>query len=280
MGHRHRLIAALLIAAGLTGLAAHPARADELAAIRHRGTLVVGVKADYPPFGFRTATGEIKGIEPDLAAAVARELGVRLELVPVLASNRIALLQEGRIDLIIATMNDTIERRSAVEIVKPYYYAAGYNVMVPKSMAVAAWSDLKGRTLCGVEGAYYNYQAATNFNLTVTAFATAEKALAALKAGQCAGLLFDDAWIAGGITKPEWIGYDMPLESKEVQPWGLAVRKNEPVWSALLSGMVVKWTKDGTILDLETAYRLKHSAYAEEAHRKASSQPVTEAPVR
>ena len=61
----------------------------------------------------------------------------------------------------------------------------------------------------------------------------------------------------------------MPLESQEVQPWGLAVRKGQPEWAAYLSGMVKKWTKDGTILDLETKYHIKHSKFAEEAHRKA-----------
>jgi polar amino acid transport system substrate-binding protein len=47
----------------------------------------------------------------------------------------------------------------------------------------------------------------------------------------------------------------MPLESQEVQPWGLAVRKGEPEWAAYLSGMVKKWTKDGTILDLRPSTR-------------------------
>src|SRR5690348_7690691 len=80
------------------------AQADDLAMIRQRGTLIVGVKTDYPPFGFRSPAGEIEGIEPDLAADVANSLGVKLELVPVVASNRIQFLEQGRIDLIIATM--------------------------------------------------------------------------------------------------------------------------------------------------------------------------------
>ena len=104
----------MLIAAGLFALEGQRANADDLATIRQRGTLVVGVKADYRPFGFRSPSGEIVGIEPALAADVAQSLGVKLELVPVAASNRIQLLEEGKIDLIIATMNGTMDRRWAV----------------------------------------------------------------------------------------------------------------------------------------------------------------------
>src|SRR5580704_4986870 len=114
MTHRDRfprLLAGIVLAAGLLALAGHSASADDLAMIRQRGTLIVGVKADYPPFGFRSPSGEIVGIEPALAADVAKSLGVKLELVPVSAANRIQFLQQGKIDLIIATMNGTLERR-------------------------------------------------------------------------------------------------------------------------------------------------------------------------
>ncbi len=124
----------MLLAAGLFALGGQRANADDLATIRQRGTLIVGVKADYPPFGFRSPSGEIVGIEPALAADVAESLGVKLELVPVSAANRIQFLQQGKVDLLIATMNGTGERRLEVDMVKPAYYAAGYNVMVPKSM--------------------------------------------------------------------------------------------------------------------------------------------------
>jgi polar amino acid transport system substrate-binding protein len=185
--------------------------------------------------------------------------------------NRIALLQQGKIDLIIATMNGTMDRRQAVDTVKPSYYAAGYNVMVPKSMNLKSWAELKGKPVCGIHGAYYNYEASMNFGLRVTAFAGPADALAALKQGRCVGLLFDDTSIEGDMLEPEWTDYDMPLESQEVQPWDLAVRKDQPELAAYLSGMVKKWVKDGTIVDLETKYHIRHSKFAEDAHRKASA---------
>ena len=268
--HFLRLLAGILLATGLLALGGRQANADDLAAIKQRGTLIVGVKVDYPPFGFRSPSGEIEGIEPALAADVAKSLGVKLELVPVTASNRIQLLQQGKIDLIIATMNSTMERRAAVDIVRPYYYAAGYNIMVPKSMNLKSWAELNGKLACGIQGAYYNYEATMNFQLQVTAFADTAEALTALKEGRCVGLLYDDTAIKGYLLESEWNEYEMPLKSQEVQPWGLAVRKNQPEWAAYLSDIVKKWAKDGTILDLETKYHIGHSTFAEDAHQKAS----------
>ena len=268
--HFPRLLAGILFAACLSALEGQQANADDLAAIKQRGTLVVGVKDDYPPFGFRSPSGAIEGIEPALAADVAKSLGVNLQLAPVVASNRVQFLQQGKIDLIIATMNGTVLRRMEVDIVRPHYYAAGYNIMVPKSMNLKSWAELKGKRVCGIEGAYYNYAATMNFELQVTAFTGTAEALTALKQGRCVGLLYDDTWIVGDMLQPEWSDYDMPLASQEVQPWGLAVRKGQPEWAAYLSAMVKKWAKDGTILDLETKYHIKHSKFAEDAHQKAS----------
>ncbi len=268
--HFLRLLAGILLAVGWFALGGQRANADDLAKIKQRGTLIVGVKADYPPFGFRSSSGAIEGIEPALAADVAKSLGVKLELVPVVASNRIEFLQQGKVDLIIATMNGTMARRLEADIVQPYYYAAGYNIMVPKSMNLKSWAELKGKPVCGIQGAYYNREAAMNFELQVTAFPDASKAMTALKQGKCVALLFDDTRIEGALLEPGGRDFDMPLESQEVQPWGLAVRKDQPEWAAYLSNMVKKWTKDGTILDLETQYHVKHSKFAEDAHQKAA----------
>jgi hypothetical protein len=104
-----KLLTLLALCAGLvwnTG-----ASADVLDDIKKRGKLVVGVKADYKPFGFRDPSGAIVGLEPDLAADVAKKLGVQLELVPVVSANRMEFLNQGKIDLMIATMSDKPERR-------------------------------------------------------------------------------------------------------------------------------------------------------------------------
>ena len=93
---------------------------------------IVGVKADYKPFGFRDPSGGIIGIEPDLAADVAKKLGVKLELVPVVSANRMEFLNQGKIDLMIATMSDKPDRRKVVQVIEPLYYSDAVNILLKK----------------------------------------------------------------------------------------------------------------------------------------------------
>src|SRR5437660_9215359 len=152
----HKLLLTAAAAALGLALAATPAAAQTLDKIKQRGVLVVGTKADYKPFGFRATSGAMVGFEPDLARDVAGRLGVRLELEPVVSSNRMQFLQQGKIDLMLATMNVTDERRKIVGIVDPSYYASGVNVFAVKKAALKTWDQLKGQKISGIKGAWYN----------------------------------------------------------------------------------------------------------------------------
>src|SRR5947199_10767120 len=131
MRNKWLTIVASAVLLGVFG--ARAANADVLEDVKKKGVLVVGTKGDYRPFGYLDPSGKIIGFEPDLAADVAKRLSVKLELIPVVASNRIQFLQQGKIDLMIATMSDTPERSKTVDIVEHDYYASGTNVMTKKS---------------------------------------------------------------------------------------------------------------------------------------------------
>ncbi|MBU6497909.1 MAG: transporter substrate-binding domain-containing protein [Rhodospirillales bacterium] len=266
---QRRVFGAAALCVGLLGLAAwSPAHADALADIKARGTLIVGVKADYPPFGYRGPSGDIIGIEPDLAADTAKALGVKVSFVPVTASNRMQFLQQGKIDLMIATMSDTPEREKVIWIVKPDYYTSGYNLMLHDAAGVKTWPDVKGKTLCGIQGAYYNKSVAEQFGAQVSAFTGTAEALTALKQGRCIGFLYDNTAIQGQLVSGQWSGYSMPLETKDAVPWGLAVKLGETAFHDFMVKQVEGWHKSGLILQLETKYKIAHSPFAEEMHTK------------
>ena len=261
-------IKALALAAVLGLVAALPAAADELANIKSKGTLVVGTKADYPPFGYLDPSGKIVGFEPDLAADVAKRLGVKLELVPVVASNRIQFLEQGKIDLMIATMSDTPERRKVVDIVDPDYYASGTNVMAKKSEHLTSWEQLKGKKVCLIQGSFYNKELQEKYGIQGVAFPGTAEVYNALRNGDCVGFAYDDTAIIGQLQKPEWSDYEMPLDSILVQPWGLAVKKGEPAFADFMSKTVTDWHKSGLIIQLEKKYGIKPTKFAQEMHDK------------
>src|SRR3954447_11018935 len=92
----HKLLLTAAAVVIVTVLAAAPAAAQTLEKIKQRGVLVVGSKADYKPVGFRDPSGAIVGFEPDIARLVAEKLGVKLELEPVVSSNRTTFLPPGK----------------------------------------------------------------------------------------------------------------------------------------------------------------------------------------
>src|ERR1700730_3642222 len=157
------LLAGILVAAA-------PAAGQTLDEIKQRGVLVVGSKADYKPFGFRDPSGAIVGLEPDMAKLVAEKLGVKLEIEPVVSSNRMQFLQQGKIDLMIATMNDKPDRRQVVGIIEPLYYSSGVNVLANKKAGVKNWEQLKDQKVCAIQGAWYNKPVAEKYGADIVAF--------------------------------------------------------------------------------------------------------------
>jgi polar amino acid transport system substrate-binding protein len=268
MAMKSVVMRAVLLAVIAAVLGAAAAKAGVLDDIKKRGTLIVGTKADYKPYGFRDPSGKIIGIEPELAADVARRLGVKLELVPVVASNRMQFLEQGKIDLMIATMNDTPERRQVVNIVEPDYYASGTNVLVPKSAHLTAWSQLRGKPVCLIQGSFYNKELQEKYGVQPVAFTGTTEAYAALKSGNCVGVAYDDTALYGQLLDPAWKDYEVPLKSILVEPWGLAVKNGEAKFAAFMHKTVIDWHKTGLILSLEKKYGIPNSQFAESMHDK------------
>ena len=262
------------ICAGLLGLLAlgTAASADVLEDIKKRGILIVGVKADYKPFGFRDPSGAIIGLEPDLAGDVAGKLGVKLELVPVVSANRMEFLNQGKIDLMIATMSDKPERRKIVQVIEPLYYSDAVNILLKKDAPVKAWTDLKGKKLCGTTGAFYNKDVAQQYGPEIASFDGSEKPLLALKNNDCIGYLYDQTFIVGKLADDDWRGgYHMPLPGIMETPWAIAVRLGETNFKAFMEDIHKQWMKSGRIVELEKKWHVPPTDYARRMHEKAKS---------
>jgi len=242
--------------------------ADVIDDIKERGTIRVGVKADYKPYGFRDTDGSIVGIEPELAKDVADMLGVDIEYVPVVSSNRMQFLEQGKVDLMIATMTDKPDRRKVVSIVDPNYYSSGTNILALKSLGLKEWDDLKGKPVCGIQGAFYNKATSQNYGAKIVAFKGTAEAYAALKAGNCAAFVYDDSAIVAKTKDPEWADYEMPLATIDDAPWGLAVQLGEDKFHAMMSGIITAWHKSGRILDLETKWGVTNTPFAKAMNEK------------
>ncbi len=262
------LLAATLAAwlgAGFWAAAHAQGHPDRLAEIRQRGVLIVGVKKDVPLWGqLDPRSGRIVGLEPDLAASLAERMGVRLEMVPLLTAERLPAIEQRRVDLVLATLSDTPERRQRMTMVLPHYYASGVNVLARKSAGFRAWADMRNRRICGRQGAFYNRAITVNSGVDVVALYDNHLAITALREGRCEGLLYDDTNIVAMLQEPAWSReFEMPLPTLFITPWSIGIHRDDagsPL-ADFLSQTVVEWHRGGLVADLERRWGIPVSAY-------------------
>jgi polar amino acid transport system substrate-binding protein len=265
---RTALSAVILASFTLAATQANAAN-DRFKKVLDRGKLVVGVKADYKPWGFRDSSGKLVGMEIDMAQDVADALGVTLELVPVQSSNRMQFLQQGKIDLMIATMSDKANRRKVVGIPQPNYYTSGTNVLAKKGV-VSSWSDLKGKPVCGKQGAFYNKQVSKKYGAKIIAFVGNAEAKQALRDGKCVAWVYDDSSIMADLASGQYDDYEMPMSTEDDNPWALAVPLDEldGIWGNFMSGMIYNWHSSGRLIELEKKWGIQTTQFVVDMNKR------------
>jgi polar amino acid transport system substrate-binding protein len=133
---------AALLLAGV----AHAAAADELADIKKAGKIRVAIAMGTPLYSYVDENLKPAGSDVETAALLAKDLGVKLEIVQVTNAARVPTLQAKRADLVVADLSITAERAKVVDFSVPY---AVISLIVggPKSMKITGYPDLAGKTI-------------------------------------------------------------------------------------------------------------------------------------
>ena len=247
-------------------LGSREALADRFDLIQKRGTLIVGVKSDYPPFGMLDANGQLIGFEPDLAAELAYRLGVQAQLVAVSSTNRLQKLEQGAIDVVIATLGDTPQRRQIATLIEPNYYASGVTVVAPPNARLSSWADLRGKKVCAIQGAYFNRSMAQRFLLDLQIFNGTRDAKLALRDGRCVAWLYDDTGIVGALSDPEWANYETPLPATMISPWAMAIAASERGLrlERIIADVIADWHHSGWLIRTEQRWGIQPSRFLAE----------------
>ena len=248
----------------------HAQAADgRLKEILDRGVVRVGVHGAVPPWSFPAPDGSLQGIEVDLGKSVADALGVKFEPVVISSANRMQVLQQGKIDLILGGMYDTAERRKIVGIIEPAYWTSGPSLLAKKGV-VKDWKDIAGKPVCGKQGNYYNKQVETELKAKLTAFAGNTEGKEALRSGKCIAWLYDDVSIMADLETPEWQGYEMPVPVLYNNPWAAAVPVEDANkgWGAFVTGMAYRWQSEGKLIELAKKWGVQPAPWFAEQQKK------------
>jgi len=226
-------------------LAGGALRADGLAAIRHKGTLVVGTASGYYPFEMVDKQNVLVGFDIDIAKAIAKDLGGKLEWQNYAFSGLIPAMQSNKVDLVIAGMTATDKRKEVVDFTMPYF-TSGQALLVNKNVPnIKKWQDLdqKGWVIAVSQGTTADQTASKMFkNATVKKFDGSALAGLELLNGHAQAVIHEVPWVAIYHRLHPAETYAI-LEPFTTEHLSIAVPRGNPQAVEYLNGFLTRFAK-------------------------------------
>jgi polar amino acid transport system substrate-binding protein len=196
-------------------------------AVKSRKHWEIGVKCDYPPFGFINVRGQNSGYDVAVArrfASLAFGSNKKVNFTCVTTPSRIPTLMSSRVDIIVSTLTWTQARSEQIDFSIPYYSATG-RLLVPNSSSVTV-PTLAGKTIVTTRGALYAAWTRNCFkNTKLLEVDSPALAVGAVKDGRADTFMFDDAFLLNVATQDP----DVKLTREKFLnvPWGIGIRKGD-----------------------------------------------------
>lgn len=179
------------------------ANAAELEEIEQRGYLIVAVKDNLPPLGFRDDAGELAGLEVDLARRLAQELlgqPTAVVLQPAANQERLAAVLEGEVDMAIARVTVTASRSRVVDFSIPYYLDG--TALITPDPTVQQFADLRGQTIAVLNGSSTTSIVRSRLpSVRLTGVDSYEAAQAVLESGEAIAFAADASVLSGWVQQ-------------------------------------------------------------------------------
>ena len=212
--------------------------------IQKKGEIVIGVKYDVPPFGFKNPqTNDVEGFDVDLGRAVAESLGVEPKFIEAISDNRIPFLQKGTADLILSTMTINAERDQEIDFSEPYYIAQG-RILVPKGSDIKGLQDLNGKSVCTALGSTYEEtirERAPDADLKLVD--TYSECLELLQNESIDAISTDDVILTGMIIQDDSL--QMVGKPLTVEPYGVGIKEGDRQLKRFVDRVLKQVEEDG-----------------------------------
>lgn len=197
--------------------------------VKDAGELRMATSEGYPPMEmYKEGTQELTGVDPDLAAGIAKRLGLKVKITNAAFDGLIPGLQGGRWDIAMSSLSDTEQRRKAVDFVD--YFNAGGSVMVKKGNpeGITSLADLCGKKVVLAKGSS-NLDIGKRQNdkcaekMEIMQSEDAPTGLLTIDSGRTVATIVDSP-VAYMFAK-ETGKYEVLPEQYDAGPWGIAVDK-------------------------------------------------------
>ncbi len=214
--------------------------------------LVMGTNATFPPYEFVDDSGKIVGIDAEIAEAVAEKLGMELEIKDMEFDSLLTAVQGGTIDIALAGMTVTDERKLTVNFSDTY--ATGIQVViVPENSAIKTVDDLEGKMVGVQAGTTGDIYCTDDFGQdNVKQFQNGALAVAALKNGQVDCVVIDNEPAKSFVAANE--GLKILETEYAVEDYAAAISKENTELLEDFNKALKELKEDGTLKKIIDKY--------------------------
>lgn len=225
-----------------------------MAKLQQAGKIKIGVKYDQPGFGQRNPTNnKVEGFDVEISKLIAAaifggtpdEAESKVEFVEAVSKNREPFIQDGTVDLVIATytINDT--RKQVVDFAGPYFVAKQDILVKKDDTTIKSVEDLEGKKVCTVQGSTSekNLKAKAP-TAEVTLFDTYGKCVEALGDGRVVAVTTDNTILAGFVQSSNG-AYKLVEKPFSDEPYGIGLKKGDDKWRDFLNDQLEKMFENG-----------------------------------
>jgi glutamate transport system substrate-binding protein len=221
-----------------------------MATIVDAGVLRVGTKIDQPGFGLANTAGDPEGFDVEMAKMVAGKLGLtedQIEFTETVSANREPFLQNGQVDMVVATYTINDARKQVVDFAGPYY-EAGQDIMVAAGNpeGIEGPEDLAGKTVCSVEGSTPAENIRTNYpEASLVLYDAYSKCADDLRNGNVQAVTTDNVILTGFVAgNPE--GFELVGNPFTKEPYGIGIPKGEDDFRDFINDALEESFADGS----------------------------------
>jgi polar amino acid transport system substrate-binding protein len=226
------------------------ARADALDEIMKAKVIKVAVPQDFAPFGSAGTDLKPQGYDIDMANLIGKELGVRVDIIPVTSANRIPYLQTKKADIVISSLGKNPERERVIDFSNAYApFFSG--VFGAKNVAVTKVEELAGKTVGATRGAIEEQELTKMAppSATIKRFEDNNTTIAAFISGQV-DLIATGNVVAAAIAEKSTARPPILKFIIKDSPCFVGLNKNEPNLLAKLNEIIAKAKASGDLTKL------------------------------
>ncbi|BDZ61420.1 glutamate-binding protein [Demequina sediminis] len=228
------------------------AEGSTMAALADAGSITIGTKFDQPLFGLLAPSGAPEGFDVEIGKILASELGIdegSIEWVETVSANREPFIQDGTVDLVVATYTINDDRKELVSFAGPYYNAGQALMVMSDTTDITGPDDLAGKNVCSVEGSTPAENIATNYpDANLQLFGAYTDCLEPLRNGQVDVVTTDNVILAGYVAESD--GEFMVVgEPFTEEPYGIGLAREDTEFRMWINDVLEEIFEDGRWLE-------------------------------